>query len=154
MNIRMKSKPPELNVFIQYLGLGLLTAIAIGIPIALFTEDLPVSTILIILFSPIAFAAAMAYSARKFSLLVDNVSQMDELNSYVMDYLVSEDLMTVSEDAGGIWMESTKPWNKWMNHWFGTERVRVVRTPGYIQVFGHRRYIDGLDSKLRYGRKK
>jgi len=153
MNIQMKAGPPKFNIYVNYLGLFLIVAIAIAIPVAILSEDLSVSTIIILLLWPVAWAAGLTFSTRKYVLRIDQVAEMDELNQYIMEFLVSENMMTVSEDAGGVWMESTKPWNRWFNHWFGTEKLRIIRTPVYIQVIGHRRYIDGLDSKLRFGRK-
>ncbi|MEJ2006316.1 MAG: hypothetical protein P8X57_15440 [Cyclobacteriaceae bacterium] len=152
MYIVLKTAPPKFNIFLSYLGICSVAGIAIAIPIVALSSDITVSTIVILLFWPLAAAAALTYSSRRFAVRIDEVGNMDKVNDYIMDYLVSEELMTVSEDAGGIWMESTKAWNRWFQHWFGTERIRIVRTPLYIQVSGHRKYIEGLESKLRYGR--
>jgi hypothetical protein len=137
----------------NFFGIFLIAAGIIAIVATLITDKISASTTIILLAWPLALAAGLTYSARKFTLKVDG-GRMDEMNDYIMEFLVSENLMTVSEDAGGIWMESTKPWNRWFNHWFNTEKVRIIRTPMFIKVIGHRRYVDGLDSKLRFGRKK
>ena len=153
MNIEVKTKPPELRVYANFLGLFLVVFAIVGIAIALFADEFPASTLVLLGLMPFALAAGLTYSARKFIIKVDSVTNMDALQSYIMEYLVSEDLMNVSEDAGGIWMHSTLSRNRKFNHWFGTEQVRIIRTPFYIQVMGHRRYIDGLETKLLFGRK-
>ncbi len=154
MNLQIKSRPPQFNVYLNFFGLFLIAFVFIGLVMVLLSEDFPISYYYVFFMMPVVLAGALAFSSRTFILRIDSVSSMDKLSEYVMAYLVSEDLMTVTEDAGGLWMQSTRKVNRMFRDWFGTEIVRVIRTPLYIEVIGHRRYIEGLDTKLRYGRKK
>ncbi|MCA6079084.1 hypothetical protein [Fulvivirga sedimenti] len=153
MNLEIKTKHPQFNVYLNFFGLFIIPFVFVGLLIAIFSDDLPISYYYIFFMLPLVLAVALTFSSRPFTLRIDSVVAMDKLEDYVMEYLVSENLMTVDEDVAGIRMQSTRKIYQMLNDWFGTEIVKIIRTPLYMEVTGHRRYVEGLEAKLRYGRK-
>ncbi len=107
---------------------------------------------LVVLGFPLVSAVFHAYAARKHEIRVVGVSKPMVAAEWAVRFLAREDMRVHSMLSGCFVLESTKKSNRLLRHWFGSELVYLKYFEDEVIVTGHQRFIDALDTKLRFGK--
>ncbi|MEJ8801594.1 hypothetical protein [Pontibacter sp. H249] len=110
------------------------------------------SAAFILLFLPVINSITKAYSDRKYTFIVSEVDDTACVKNWAVSILQQNGMRIKSATAQQTVLEPDKKFFRWLNHWFGTELVKVNYSEHKFSATGHYRYIDVLDSKARFSR--
>ncbi|RAU82473.1 hypothetical protein [Pontibacter arcticus] len=148
---------PSFKAFLLYFGLlfSLLSVMIVGFYLALereksFTEYLT-SFVYLYFLIPLLNAVAFAYSTRRHDYFISEINDPALAASWVVAFLQKEGMRIKSEDGNRTVLESGKTFFRALNNWFGTEMITVSATEHEVIASGNFRYIDLLDTKIKFG---
>lgn len=101
---------------------------------------------------PIFNAAAFAYSTRKHDFVISGIDDPAQVANWVVELLQQKGMRIKSTTGSGTTLESGKKYFRWLNNWFGKELITINATEYEVIATGNFRYIDILDTRLKFGK--
>lgn len=101
---------------------------------------------------PIVNSLVSAYSARKHTITITEVDNPAQLASWAIELLLLNGMNINSELKYQTVLEPKSNFLKWFGNRFGTELAIVSYTENQVTIAGNFKYIDIIDTKIKFGR--
>lgn len=150
---------PDFKSFLAYFAVmfGLFTVMAVTIYF-IFSYGEPLleffnSLFFIYLALPIVNAISFGYGARKHQFIISEVDDPAHVADWAVALLKEKGMRVKSsgENKPTV-LESSNKYFRLFNNWFGTELLEVSTSEYEFTATGHFRYIDILDSRIKFGK--
>jgi hypothetical protein len=150
---------PELKHFLSYVAvmLGLFAVIAVTFYF-IFSYGEPVTNFFTPLFFiyltlPFIQGASFGYSARKHQFIISDLDNPEHVADWAVALLKEKGMRVKSSGENNtLVLESGNKYFRMCNNWFGTEQLQINTSENEFIATGHFRYIDILDTRIKFGK--
>jgi hypothetical protein len=148
---------PEFKVFFKFwLSISLLMLLLVTIFYLIVNDGEPFKSHLnsqwpILFVLPLLNAIIHAYGARKHTFTLSDVDGSAHVTLWAIELLQKNGMKVKSEHQNQTILEPAKGLAKWFGNKFGTELVTIEPTTNKIAITGKYKYIDIIDTKLKFG---
>ncbi|WP_299824059.1 hypothetical protein [uncultured Pontibacter sp.] len=158
MKTEILAYKPAFKSFLLYFALmfGLFSVLTVGFYLLLendkaFTEYLS-SFLYFYFFIPVFNAAAFAFSTRKHDFIISEINDTAHVANWAVELLQQKGMRIKSAAGNSTVLESGKKIFRAFDNWFGAELITISATENEVIATGNFRYIDILDTKLKFGK--
>ena len=148
---------PEFKVFLKFwLSISLLMLLLATILYLIVNDGEPFQAHLrsnwpILFVLPLINSIIHAYGARKHVFSLTDTDDPTHVANWALELLQKNGMNVKSENQNKTVLAPTKGIPKWFGNKFGTELVTVESAADKIVITGKYKYIDIIDTKLKFG---
>ncbi len=115
-----------------------------------FRDHLKVNGLTLLLL-PVINSIIHAYGARKHSFTISDVDDTGHVASWAIDLLQKNGMKVRTEHQNQTILEPANGISKWFGNKFDTEIVSIEATADNVAITGKYKYIDMIDTKIKFG---
>lgn len=105
----------------------------------------------IVLVLPIINSFISTNSARRHTFTITEVEDTTNVADWAVELLLKNGMRIKAEHQNETILEPAKSVLRWFGNRFGTEQATVKYTDNEVTIAGHSKYIDIIDSKIKFG---
>ncbi len=116
-----------------------------------FQDHLKTNALMLLLL-PVINSIINTYGARKHSFTISDVDDTGHVASWAIDLLQKNGMKVKTEHQNQTILEPANGISKWFGNKFDTELVSVEATADHVAIIGKYKYIDIIDTKIKFGK--